>query len=506
MAIIFGTPGNDPDLNGTSGADNIFGLAGDDTLVGGDANDHLFGDSGNDRLFGGNGNDRLNGGIGNDRLDGGTGIDVADYNSAFVDPPGPVGPQFVTGATAGVTVNLNLTGAQNTGGSGIDTLVSIENLIGTNFNDTLIGNAADNVLSGLNGNDTLNGNSGNDRLLGGSGNDTLNGGTGSDMLNGGAGNDLLNGDTGNDFADYSTATAGVTVSLNVAGSQNTGGAGLDTLMSIENLIGSNFNDKFTIIHPDGDTRFYTLNGGNGDDELSDEGYRFDSSVTLNGGTGNDTLTVSETGFGRDALLNGGDGNDLLMGPAYGNATLNGDAGDDELHGNGTLNGGAGNDTLESVFVGNNDAGEGTFNGGAGNDTLRAQDGYYTLNGGAGADTLEHTGGGIKRGNVVTFEYTSVNDSPSGSGRDTIIGFGLAEQEGQGGDIINLSAIDANALVTGNQAFTYIGGAAFTAAGQLRYADGMLQGSTDGDTAAEFEIQLVGAPALSVGGDGTDILL
>jgi hypothetical protein len=73
-------------------------------------------------------------------------------------------------------------------------------------------------------------------------------------------------------------------------------------------------------------------------------------------------------------------------------------------------------------------------------------------------------------------------------------------------VINLSIIDANSLVAGNQTFTYIGSAAFTAAGQLRYAGGILQGNTDADAAAELEIQLVGAPALTVGGVGTDILL
>ncbi len=72
-----------------------------------------------------------------------------------------------------------------------------------------------------------------------------------------------------------------------------------------------------------------------------------------------------------------------------------------------------------------------------------------------------------------------------------------------GDQINLRHIDTNTLVTGTQAFIW--GGSFTA-GHLRYVGGVLQGNTDGDAAAEFEIQLVGAPALTVGGAGTDILL
>jgi Ca2+-binding RTX toxin-like protein len=117
-----------------------------------------------------------------------------------------------------------------------------------------------------------------------------------------------------------------------------------------------------------------------------------------------------------------------------------------------------------------------------------------LYGGAGADALI---GGL---GADIFKYNSVNDSPAGSGRDVLIGF----QGGAGvGDQIHLSAIDANILVAGNQAFTYIGGAAFTAAGQLRYSAGTLSGSTDADAAP---IQLLGGPALTVGGVGTDILL
>ncbi len=71
-----------------------------------------------------------------------------------------------------VTVNLNLTTQQNTGGSGLDTLSKVENLIGSAFNDTLTGNDASNVLVGNAGNDTLAGWSGADTMLGGVGNDT----------------------------------------------------------------------------------------------------------------------------------------------------------------------------------------------------------------------------------------------------------------------------------------------------------------------------------------------
>ncbi len=100
--------------------------------------------------------------------------------------------------------------------------------------------------------DNLSGNGGDDMLFGGAGNDLLSGGLGDDVLTAGVGNDTLNGGAGNDFMDggaagsdtasYADATAGVIVNLAIAAAQNTIGAGVDTLINIENLTGSSFND------------------------------------------------------------------------------------------------------------------------------------------------------------------------------------------------------------------------------------------------------------------------
>jgi Ca2+-binding RTX toxin-like protein len=334
-------------MNGFAGNDILNGKAGDDTING----DALFGPQGNDTLYGGDGHDTLNGRGGNDYLDG------------------------------------------------------------------------------WNGNDQLNGGDGHDSLRGWTGNDQLNGGNGDDTLNGGAGNDRLDGGDGNDTASYATALAGVTVEIDNSRfpenpPQDTGGAGIDTLINIEVLTGSNFSDSLYV-------NAATANGGGGDDEL------FVGTGRLNGGNGNDYLEAEE-----DGALYGEAGNDVLVA--------------------GTL--------FESY-----------------------------LNGGAGADKLYDTP------NFNTFDYNAVSDSPAGAGRDTIFNF-FTDVLGHGQ--IDLRDIDANVLVGGNQAFTWIGGSAFTAAGQLRYnmTTGILQGSTDADAAAEFEIQLVGAPALVVGGAGTDILL
>jgi serralysin len=111
-------------------------------------------------------------------------------------------------------------------------------------------------------NNTVNGTAGADFLPGLGGNDTVNGGAGNDKLDGGAGDDTLDGGADNDTASYKGGAA-VTVSLAILTQQDTGGAGLDTLSNIENLIGSNFGDTLT-----GDTLANVLTGGLGKDILA----------------------------------------------------------------------------------------------------------------------------------------------------------------------------------------------------------------------------------------------
>lgn len=216
---ITGGSGNDVITDNGSGNDVINGGAGNDTLTGGQGNDILNGGSGNDTFIGGAGLAIMNGGsgtnhyfvnnvgdvvnqalpgignfatvysslgsytltanvangqimstgaaditgnglnnilyagAGNNVLTGGGGIDTADY----------------TYAGSGVTVSLTITGVQNTGGSGSDTLVAISNLTGSNYNDTLTAGAGNSVLDGGGGNDTLIGGIGNDSFIFGRG-------------------------------------------------------------------------------------------------------------------------------------------------------------------------------------------------------------------------------------------------------------------------------------------------------------------------------------------------
>jgi Ca2+-binding RTX toxin-like protein len=188
---------------------------------------------------------------------------------------------------------------------------------------------------------------------------------------------------------------------------------------------------------------------------------------INGGPGNDTR-------------NGGPGNDIINGLG-GNDTLNG------LGGNDTLNGGPGNDRL------NGGTGNDSLNGGIGNDTLIGGSGNDVLVGGLGKDTMsDGTGNDIYR-------YFSTSESPVGAQRDVILDFS------RGFDKLDLSSIDANLNIRGNQAFTFIGNNNFTGTkGEVRF---YTSGSTlsvqadihgDGNTIANMEIQLNGLTSIAAG--------
>jgi Ca2+-binding RTX toxin-like protein len=320
MAIINGTPDDDfidgtpsdDTINGLAGNDGLRGQGGNDLIDGGDDHDFMRGNDGNDIILGGNGDDYLDGGQGDDVLDGGAGWDRISF-----DPS----------ATSGVTVDLRIQGvAQNTG-QGMDTLIGIEHLTGTPFNDTLIGTDGDNWLWG--GSDGL-GNDGNDIISALGGNDLVEVGHGNHLLDGGLGNDTLNV-SGNS----SDVTGGLTVSLALQGAAQNTGQGMMNLTGFENLSGSDFNDVLS-----GDGGDNILAGDLGNDQLS-------------GGAGNDTLygdgrvTVDTHGTGGSGpIVTYVDVGDLPFPDPSGNDVLNGGKGDDTLWGGGgddVLTGGKGND-------------------------------------------------------------------------------------------------------------------------------------------------------------------
>ncbi|MEM9090651.1 MAG: spondin domain-containing protein [Cyanobacteria bacterium P01_F01_bin.53] len=138
-------------LQGSDNDDQLFGDGNANVLSGGDGNDLLAGLGGGDTLNGELGDDTLRGGGGNDVLDGGEGIDTAD----FTDIQGKVTADLSQG-TATYQANGTVT----------DSLENIENLAGSEFEDTLIGDEGDNLIAGGGGSDTILGGDGNDVLRG----------------------------------------------------------------------------------------------------------------------------------------------------------------------------------------------------------------------------------------------------------------------------------------------------------------------------------------------------
>jgi len=233
-----------------AGVDTLTGI---ENLNGTGFDDQFTGDAANNVLTGNAGSDLLIGGLGNDTLSGGAGIDTISY----------------LGATTGVTVNLGLTTAQDTIGAGIDTLASVENLIGSAFNDSLLGSMQANILNGGDGDDVIDGRFGSagDTIDGGRGNDMLFGGVGSDFLTGGVGNDGINGGNGVDTISYAVTSAAVTVNLGLTTAQAVGGGqGTDTIFNVENIIGSAFGDTLT-----GSAAANRITGGTGKDTLTGAG-------------------------------------------------------------------------------------------------------------------------------------------------------------------------------------------------------------------------------------------
>jgi Ca2+-binding RTX toxin-like protein len=135
----------------------------DDTLKGTGGMDVFYGEGGNDTINGLGGTDYIAPGIGDDKVDGGGGSDWVDYFDA----------------AAGVRVNLAK--GTSTGGSGADTLRSIEAVGGSKYADVLVGSPGANRLEGLGGNDRLYGEKGKDRLIGGKGKDRADGGPARDV-------------------------------------------------------------------------------------------------------------------------------------------------------------------------------------------------------------------------------------------------------------------------------------------------------------------------------------
>jgi Ca2+-binding RTX toxin-like protein len=462
---------------GAGGQDTIYGLDGNDTLDGGDGQDTIYAGAGNDLanggtandlVFGEDGNDTLEGGDGNDTLDGGAGRDLIEGNGGDDTLIGGSGPDTLDGgldgdtasyedALAGISADLQQ-GAGSRGDASGDVFISIENLIGSNFDDTLTGDGGDNRLVGLGGADSLDGRGGDDTLEGGVGDDTLTGGAGNDAFVGTP--DELDGDlitdfTADDFIKLEgvrfdadavaiTITAGSTV-LNI---DTDGIGGADTVITLAGTI-----DGPLVVTPSeaGKAAFTRIElvSQNPDPDQTLIGTA--AGEILDGGAGNDTIE----GKGGNDTIDGGQGNDKLRGNAN-HDVVNGGAGRDSLfgnNGNDSLDGGAGADKLD---------------GGAANDTLDGGSGTDTLTGGDGNDLFCGTTGELDGDRIADFSKDDVievrgvrfsTDAISITGGSTVLNIDT-DGDGAADTVITLDGtfddvFEATASGDGEAAYTLI---------------------------------------------------
>lgn len=382
---ILAKGGNDF-VDAGDGDDYVDGGKGSDTLRGGRGNDVMFGGADNDRLHGGEGNDQLDGGSGTDwaEFDGGASVNVdltagtafgqgndtlfnienvlgssfndiikgnslnnrlegGDGNDTFTATlgndiiRGDAGIDLISFAQLGIAAVVNLSTSSYSAGAATGTLNSVENVTGSDLNDTITGNAGDNIIDG---------------------------GKGSDILDGGAGIDTLK-ITANTSAPYNQ---GAFVDLTTGTSTSYGAT--DTISNFENVIGSDASDHIT-----GNAGNNTISAGDGNDviyatqgvDAYDGGAGLFDSVNFTGQPGA-TANLATGLYSFDANnygtmtniehLTGGAGNDILTGNA-GNNKIDGSAGSD------ILSGGLGNDQMWA---------------GAGSDRLIADGGNDELSG------------------------------------------------------------------------------------------------------------------------------
>jgi Ca2+-binding RTX toxin-like protein len=538
--VLRGGRGNDQIIGGR-GADDIFAGAGDDLIEPGRGNDSVRGQAGFDLVSyenargqatvdlaagtaddGAGGSDALSSIEGvidsrfDDTLRGDDGFNVFIGRGGDDDIDGRGGGNRVDyrDAPAGVIVDLE-TGAAEDGFGGTDRISNLDDVVGSAFADVIVGNDDFNTIEGLAGDDRIDGRDSNDRVAyqrsparvivnletgtaldGFGGTDTIVDvahvrgspfddvftGTADEDFNsfeGLAGDDVINGN-GNDGkqVSYANSPAGVNVDLQ-AGAAADGFGGTDTILNVNSVLGSPFDD---MIVGSGSAEFEDFEGRAGNDLIDGNGgldnqvrYRnaaagvtvdlaagtaqdgeggTDSLIDVNrivGSDFDDTLIGSDGEFesfrpeGGDDVVDGGPGVDRID---YQNAPApvvldlragtaqDGFGGNDAFTGIEDAWGGRADDQMfgdrgDNLLVGRAGAdllggrrGSDQLRGEAGNDQLSGDRGRDTLDGGAGDDVLS---GGRGRDTLIggdgadSFLYGAANE-----GLDTITDLGAAD--------------------------------------------------------------------------------
>ena len=355
-----GINGAPPLNNSADGADLISGGDGNDTLYGGGGGDAIDGGAGNDVFYGGSGANALTGMEGNDTfimdagdtgvnnaMDGGTGFDTVDYSALVLATR--------IGST-GISIDLTNSGVPVIQPVGAvlapDTYLSIESVIGTQYDDTITGGIV--PAASVQG--------------ASAGNDTLEGGAGADVIL--PGNLVLTvaGGNGVDFLSYYHSRGAVNINLGT-GAASGGDATGDTIQggTFSGIIGSSGNDTMA-----GNNVIASVFGASGNDtfEGGGGGDLFISGATVNGGLDVLSYTLDTRGVSVNLTTNRFSGGDAT------GDSIQGGVGTSTFHG---IVGGIGNDTLTgsaSATIG---------------DTLSGGLGFNTLTGGGGNDTFIVTG-------------------------------------------------------------------------------------------------------------------
>jgi len=477
----------DNTITGNDNDNELRGLDGEDLLKGGGGADVLRGGNQNDEMYGQGGEDELRGDGGDDEMYGGTSNDTYWVNSA--------GDEVIEDANEGTdTVNVSsLDDYTLTANVENLTLVTGTNGTGNGLQNRIIGNLIGNILDGAGGADTLEGRQGDDtyivdnandvvlestaeddgdrvlssvsytlangvlvetlattnetgtaaiNLTGNAINNAIIGNNGSNILSGRGGSDGLDGRGGTDTASYENNLWRVVAFLGVNGApglayefQLVNGqevmVSVDTLLNIENLRGTGFNDTLIgneavnelrglggsdvyVVQNAGDT--IVENGGQGNDEV-----RASVSYTLTAGADAETLRTTDDNGTAAINLTGNANNNVVIGNNGDNTLSGGGGNSDQLEGRGgsdiyivtTANvsiveaGGQGNDAVLSsvtytltagadveLLATTNDAGTAAINltGNANGNEVRGNNGNNVLAGGNGRDTLTGLGG------------------------------------------------------------------------------------------------------------------